>query len=29
MEAHLRPDDLTTFWTAIDEQCRPLALGRH
>ena len=26
MDAHLRPEDLATFWSAINDNCRPLKL---
>jgi hypothetical protein len=26
MDVHLRPEDMTTFWAAINENCRPLRL---
>jgi hypothetical protein len=26
MDLHLRPEDMATFWAAIDDYCRPLAI---
>ncbi|MBI1879026.1 MAG: hypothetical protein HYR94_12545, partial [Chloroflexi bacterium] len=27
MDVHLRPEDMATFWAAINENCRPLRLN--
>jgi hypothetical protein len=27
MDVHLRPEDMATFWAAINENCQPLKLN--